>query len=120
MSRDPEYGPTDIPEGPDVDGVPIKRPIITSVNDFDDIDMVASWDTEPEFLFADQIDAMQVLDLLGEQVRGLRRQVAHTLRYVKLAARAAHGADLMSKNHIVSETGLAKQTILDMFKDDPE
>lgn len=120
MVREPEYGPHDIPAGPDVEGVPIKRPIITCIGDFDDIDMVASWDTEPEFVFADQVDAMQVLDLLGEQVRGLRRQVAHTLRYTKLAAQAAHAADLMSKRHIISETGLAKQTVLDFWKDDNE
>ncbi len=106
----------EIAEGPDAQGVPVQRPVITCVDDFDDIDQVARWDTEPEFIFADQVDAMQVLDLLGEQVRDLRRQVAHTLRYVKLAARAANSADLMSKNHIISETGLARQTILDMFK----
>ena len=103
----------EIAPGPDTKGVPIQRPIITDVEDV--IDNVR-WDTEPEFLFPSQAEAMQTLEHLGKEVVLLRQQMAHTMRYIKLAARSANGAELMSKNAIITTTGLARQTVLDMFK----
>lgn len=118
MVREPEYGPTDIAAGPDTTG-PREQQLITSVNDFDDFDLIARFDTELRFEFSDEIDAVQVLELLGDQVRSLRRQVAHTLRYVQMAAHSAHEGEVgLSKRAIIAHSGLAKQTILDMFKDD--
>jgi hypothetical protein len=69
-------------------------------------------------VFPSDLEAVETLQYLGEQIVLLRRQLAHTMRYTKLAARAAKGADLMSKNQIISTTGLARQTVLDMFKDE--
>lgn len=114
---EPEYGPDDIAPGPDTTGLPIRRPVITGVGDFDDSETVAQWDTDPLFLFPGELEAAQVLELLGDQVRAQRRQIAHTMRYLKLAARAAVDAELLSKNNVIAHTGMARQTILDMFKD---
>lgn len=117
MDREPDYGPGDIAQGADTSG-PIERVLITGANDLDDM---ARWDTDPRFEFATEVDAIQVLDLLGEQARSLRRQLAHTMRYATLAAQSAHRGDVaMSKNAIIHHSRLARQTVLDMFKDDPE
>lgn len=111
----PVYGPDDIATKADTPADTITTKIINSVDDFDDLSMTAAWNVEPFFDFQDEVAALQVVDLLGEQVRDLRRQIAHTMRYLKLAANAAIEQEVTSKNAIVTNSGLARQTVYNLF-----
>ncbi|GAA1281561.1 hypothetical protein [Saccharothrix xinjiangensis] len=77
------------------------------------------WDADPVFEFADEVDALMTVELLGQELKAARRQVEATMAYLATAMRAARKVHEdgrpTSKKAIWDASGLAKQTAYDIF-----
>lgn len=77
------------------------------------------WTKEPVFEFETEIDALQVLQALGDDLRNAREQVRQTMRYIQAAASAARNGTRqdgkVKPQAIIGHTGLARQTVYDML-----
>lgn len=73
------------------------------------------WTADPDFQFETEVDALQVLQLLGEDLRAAREQVQQIMRYMEAAAKAAHAGTEqdgpVAPQAIINETGVARQTV---------
>ncbi|MEV0306542.1 hypothetical protein [Nonomuraea fuscirosea] len=77
------------------------------------------WTKEPQFEFDTEVDALQTLQMLGEDLRSAREQVRQVMRYIQAAAVAARNGTQqdgkVKPQAIINHTGLARQTVYDMI-----
>lgn len=73
------------------------------------------WTREPEFEFADEVDALTTLQELGDELRTAREQVRQVTRYLHAAVRAAREQTDATTAAIINESGLARQTVYTML-----
>lgn len=74
-----------------------------------------SWVDQPEFEFADEVDALMTLHELGDELRAAREQVRHTMRYMQAAIVQARSQHDVSPQALIGESGLARQTVYTML-----
>lgn len=76
-----------------------------------------TWNHEPVFEFATEVDALQTVEVLGKQLEATREQVNQIIRWLKAAVPAAHhnGEGKTQPQAIINHTGLARQTVYDML-----
>lgn len=86
-------------------------PHIVSLND----EELVHWLHDPIFEFETEVDALQMLEVLGDELRAAREQVRHCTRYIATAVQAARriteDGKPVSKQAIIGATGLARQTV---------
>ncbi|MEU1883436.1 hypothetical protein ABZ470_39535 [Streptosporangium sp. NPDC020072] len=76
-----------------------------------------NWRESPEFRFLTEVDALQTLEMLGEDLRSAREQARQVMRYIEAAvigARTESGTvqdGPVSAQAIIGATGLARQTV---------
>jgi hypothetical protein len=83
-------------------------------------DSMVDWTRQAEFDFGTEVDALLTLQELGEELRGARRQVEETMRYLRAAVRAAriNGEGMTSAEAIIRESGLSRRTVYKMLEED--
>lgn len=81
---------------------------------FDDGSMV-DWTREPEFEFADEVDALETLQELGDELQKAREHVRQITRYLHVAVVQAKAQHDCSKEALIRESGLARQTVYTML-----
>jgi hypothetical protein len=94
-----------------------REPRIVGLND----EPLVDWVSDPEFDFQTEIDALQMLQALGDELRSAREQVEHCMRYLTAAVKAAYAVredEPVSKQAIIRESGLARQTVYDILGED--
>lgn len=78
-------------------------------------DIYIGWTIDPVFEFSTEVDALQVFQALGEELRATREQERHILRYMEAAAKAAHGGTAqdgeVAPQAIINESGVARATV---------
>ncbi len=84
-----------------------------------DIETDLDWTKEPVFEFETEIDALETLQLLGEDLKAAREQVRQIMRYMHAAVNAAHhnGEGKTQPQAIINHSGLARQTVYTMLGD---
>ena len=84
-------------------------------------DPLVNWIHTPTFEFADEVEALQMLETLSEELRVARTQVRHCTEYIAVAIQAAgkvrEDGKAISKQAIIGASGLARQTVYDMLAD---
>ena len=78
-----------------------------------------NWTNEPVFDFATEVDALQTLDVLGEQLRAAREHVHQIMRYVEAAVLAARHNGTRPQA-IINHGGLARRTIYRMLAENAD
>lgn len=94
------------------------KPRVVDLND----EPLVDWVSEPVFQFETELDALAMIQRLGEELGSARKQVEHCMRYLTAAVRAASNpiedGKPVSKQAIISHSGLARQTVYDMLADE--
>jgi hypothetical protein len=77
-----------------------------------------TWNHEPGFEFTTEVDALQTVEVLGDQLRAAREQVRQIMRWIEVAVPAAHhnGEGETQPQAIINHSGLARQTVYDILK----
>lgn len=82
-------------------------------------DPLVDWTKEPAFDFATEVEALQMIEALGEELRIAREQARHCMRYMAAAVQAARkpieDGKPVSPQAIISHSGLARQTVYDLI-----
>jgi hypothetical protein len=76
------------------------------------------WTKDPEFQFETEIDALQSLEMLGDDLKSAREQIKHLMRYIEAAVSASQATAQDGKvkpQAIIGHTGLARQTVYNML-----
>lgn len=79
-----------------------------------------SWNDEPVFQFATEVDALRTLQLLGEDLAAARENVRHITRHLEAAARAARQGTAegpVTPQAIINESGVARRTVYKWIAD---
>ena len=98
----------------------MKQRFITGPNELyrDDLDSI-DWTEEPEFKFLTEVDALQTLELLGNDLKAAREQIKYLMRYIQAAAVSARNGTVqdgpVAPQAIIGHTGLARQTVYNMI-----
>lgn len=81
------------------------------------------WKVSPRFSFAGKTAALSTLDRLGEELRAARTREEHIMRYLAAAVGAAAAVSEdgtgISKQAIISHTGLARSTVYSILDGAP-
>ncbi|NUW45539.1 hypothetical protein [Nonomuraea rhodomycinica] len=99
--------------------------LITGPNELyhDDRDSI-DWTEDPDFRFLTEVDALQTLEMLGNDLRAAREQVKHLMRYIRAAAVSARNGTVqdgqVSPQAIINHTKLARQTVYNMIGEKAE
>lgn len=92
-----------------------RTPHVVSIND----DPLVDWTKEPVFNFATEVEALQMLEALGDELRAAREQERHCMRYMAAAVQAARqvteDGQRVSKQAIIGSSGLARQTVYNLL-----
>lgn len=82
-----------------------------------DVTTELDWNKEPVFEFATEVDALQALELLGDDLKAAREQVRQIMRYMTAAVRGArhNGEGDTQPQAIINHSGLARQTVYDIL-----
>lgn len=82
------------------------------------------WTKEPIFEFETEVDALQALQMLGDDLRTAREQVSQVMRYIQAAATSARNGTRqdgkVTPQAIIGHTGLARQTVYNMIGEKAE
>lgn len=80
---------------------------------------IVDWISEPVFEFKSEADALVMLQALGDELRTAREQERHCMRYLAAAIQQARSIENRpSKQAIINETGLARQTVFGILGED--
>jgi hypothetical protein len=86
-----------------------------------DDDTLVDWTINPIFDFKTEVDALQMLQALGDELESTRKHLEHCMRYMKVAVRAARaieeGGKLTSITAIANESGLTRQTVYTILEE---
>lgn len=89
-----------------------------------DIETDLDWTREPVFKFDAEIDALETVQMLGEDLRAAREQVRQIMRYMAAAVKAARqveeSGERTQPQAIINHSGLARQTVYNMLGEAPE
>lgn len=93
-----------------------RKPRVVDIDD----DPLVDWVSEPIFDFSTEVEALNMLQALGEEIRAAREHERHCMRYMTAAVRAARNVTegdgkLVSKAAIIGNSGLARQTVFEML-----
>lgn len=90
---------------------------VTIRNADDFIEQGVTWNHEPVFEFATEVDALQTVEVLGEQLRAAREQVRQIMRWIEAAVPAArhNGEGETTPQAIINHSRLARQTVYDIL-----
>ena len=94
-----------------------------TIRDADElIEHGVTWNHEPVFEFATEVDALQTVEVLGEQLRAAREQVNQTMRWIEAAIPAAHlnGEGKTQPQAIINHSGLARQTVYNLLSENTD
>jgi hypothetical protein len=81
-------------------------------------DFEVDWTKEPEFDFETEVDALQALEMLGDELRSAREQARQVMRYMAAAVKGAGAMDegqRPTRQAIIGHSGLARQTVYDLL-----
>lgn len=81
-------------------------------------DFEVDWTLDPEFDFTCEVDALETVELLGEQLRLAREQVRQVMRYMTAAVKGAAAMDEAERptpQAIINHSRLARQTVYDIL-----
>lgn len=98
----------------------MKQRLITGPGELyrDNLDSI-DWTEEPDFKFLTEVDALQTLEMLGDDLKSAREQIKHLMRYIAAAAVSARKGTVtegaVSPQAIIGHTGLARQTVYNMI-----
>jgi predicted alpha/beta hydrolase len=77
-------------------------------------DSMVDWTRDPFFEFTDEVDALTTVQELGDELVAARKQVEHTMRYLREAILRAH-ADGTKAEALIGHSGLARRTVYQMI-----
>jgi hypothetical protein len=80
-------------------------------------DSFVDWTRQPEFRFADEVDALTTVQELGEELRNAREQVRQITRYLQAAVVAARHQTGATPTALINHSGVARQTVYTMLGD---
>ena len=81
------------------------------------IDHGITWNHQPVFEFATEVDALQTVEVLGEQLRAAREHERQIMRWLEAAIPAAHhnGEGKTQPQAIINHSGVAQQTVYNIL-----
>jgi citrate lyase alpha subunit len=93
-----------------------RTPHVVGIND----EPLVHWLHDPVFKFETEVDALRMLEILGDELKVAREQVRHTTRYLAAAVQAARqvtedDGKPVSKQAIIGASGLARQTVYNIL-----
>ncbi|MFJ1459728.1 hypothetical protein [Nocardia sp. N2S4-5] len=97
--------------------------VITNANELyaDGTDSI-DWTAEPIFQFATEVDALVVLQNLGDDLRRAREEERHVLRYMEAAAKAARAGTTedgpVKPQAIIGHSGVSRRTVYNWLGSD--
>lgn len=98
----------------------MKQRLITGPGELyrDGLDSI-DWTEDPDFKFLTEVDALQTLEMLGDDLRNAREQVRQVMRYIQAAAISARNGTRedgkVKPQAIISHSGVARQTVYNMI-----
>jgi hypothetical protein len=74
-----------------------------------------NWTLDPVFAFATEVDALQVLQILADDLEAARKQLHHVMRYMEAAVKGAgatvEDGERIKPQAIINHTGLSRRTV---------
>ncbi|MEV0149677.1 MULTISPECIES: hypothetical protein [unclassified Nonomuraea] len=95
---------------------------IVTIHDADELFELAkgesdglNWTLDPVFAFETEVDALQVLQLLADDLNAARKQLHHVMRYMEAAVKAAgatvEDGERVRPQAIINHTRLSRRTV---------